>query len=67
MAEICFRVPELTDGDGVRAITGQVRQIDGVTAVEIDLHTRWIVITSERIDIDAIRRAVRRAGYDAEL
>lgn len=61
VAPSCFRVPELTDGDGVKAITGEVRQIEGVSGVEIDLHTRWVVITSERIDTDAIRRAVRQA------
>ncbi|MDQ3767691.1 MAG: heavy-metal-associated domain-containing protein [Actinomycetota bacterium] len=67
MAELCFKVPEMTDGHGVKAITDEVRQIAGVSGVEIDLHTKWIVITGDRIDTEAIRRAVRRAGYDAEL
>src|SRR3712207_2927281 len=63
MAEICFKVPGLTEGEGIKAVTGQVRQIDGVSGVEIDVHTRWVVITGERIDTDAVRQAVRRAGY----
>ena len=67
MAELCFKVPDVTDGGGVKAITAQVRQLDGVSGVEIDLHTKWVVITGGRIDTEAIRRAVRRAGYDAEL
>jgi copper chaperone CopZ len=67
MAELCFKVPEVTDGDGVKAITGQIRQVEGVSGVEIDLHTRWIVITGKRIDTEAIREAVRQAGFDAEL
>jgi copper chaperone CopZ len=67
MAELCFKIPELTDGDGVKALTGQVRHLDGVSGVEIDLHTKWVVVTGDRIDTDAIRHAVRRAGYHAEL
>jgi copper chaperone CopZ len=68
MAELCFKVPGMkADGDGVKAITGLVRQIGGVSGVEIDPHTMWVVITGERIDTEAIRRAVRQAGYDAEL
>jgi copper chaperone CopZ len=67
MAELCFKIPQLTDGDGVKEITRHVREILGVSGVEIDLYTRWIVITGERIDTDAIRQAVLRAGYDAEL
>ena len=67
MAELCFRVPKMNDGDGVKAITGQVRRIGGVSGVEIDLHTKWVVITGDWIDSEAIRHAVRQAGYDAEL
>jgi copper chaperone CopZ len=65
--ELCFKVPEMTDGDGAKAITDQVRPIEGISGVEIDLHTKWVVITGERIDTEAIHRAVRQTGYDAEL
>lgn len=67
MAELCFKVPNMADGDGIKAITGEVRQVDGVSGVEIDLHTKWVVITGDRIDTDTIRHAVRQAGYEAEL
>ena len=67
MAELCFKVPEMVDGDAVKAITGRVRHIGGVSRVEIDLHTKWVVIAGDRIDTDAIRQAVRQAGYEAEL
>lgn len=67
MAELCFKIPEMADGDGVKAITRHVRHIDGVSGVEVDLHTKWVVITGDRIDTDAIRHAVRQAGYNAEL
>ena len=67
MAELCFRVPEITDGEGIKAITGEVRRIQGVSSVEIDPHTKWVVITGDHIDTEAIRRAVRQAGYRPEL
>ena len=67
MAELSFRIPELSTGDGVKAVTGQVRRIDGVSGVEIDLHTKWVVITGERIDSEAIKNAIRQAGYAAEF
>jgi copper chaperone CopZ len=67
MAEVVFKVAAVADGDGVKAITRHVREIKGISSVEIDLHTKWVVITGDRLDTDAIRRAVRAAGYEAEL
>ena len=67
MAELSFRIPELSTGNGVKAVTAQVRQINGVSGVEIDLHTKWVVVTGERIEIEAIRDAIRQAGYAAEF
>ena len=67
MAEVVFKVSAVTDGDGVKEITRRVREIKGISSVEIDLHTNWVVITGDRLDTEAIRQAVRSAGYDAEL
>ncbi len=67
MAELSFKVPQMGDGAGVKAITTELRRIEGVSGVEIDLHTKWVVIIGERIDSAAIRRAVSAAGYEAEL
>ena len=67
MAELSFRVPELSDGDAVKAITGRLRQIEGVSGVEIDLHTRWVVVTGQRIEPEKIRQAILQLGYVAEV
>lgn len=67
MAELSFKVPDVLDGEAVKAITGAVRKVEGVAGVEVDPHTGWVVITGERIDTSAIRAAVGEAGYAAEL
>lgn len=67
MAELCFKVPDLEDGEPVKAITAAVRRVDGISGVEVDPHTGWVVVTADRIDADAIRRAIGEAGYEAEL
>lgn len=67
MAELNFKVPEMTDGSAAKAITREVRKLQGIAQVQIDPHTGWVLITGQRIDCDAIRRAVSQAGYDAQL
>ena len=63
MTEVIFRVPERIDGDAVKAITRAIRSLDGVSQVEVDPHTGWVVITGSRIDGDRVRQAIGRAGY----
>lgn len=67
MAELSFKVPEMTDGNAAKAITREVRKLGGIAEVQIDSHTGWVLITGHRIDSDAIRRAISNAGYDAHL
>lgn len=67
MAELTFKVPGMTAGNGAKAITRTIRRLNGVTAVEVDLHTGWVVVVADRIDTDAIRAAVDEAGYSAEI
>lgn len=67
MAELSFKVPEMSCGECVTTITTAIRRLDGISGVEIDLHKKWVVVTGDRIDSEAIRRAVGDAGYEAEL
>jgi copper chaperone CopZ len=67
MAELSFKVPQMSRGDCVTAITTALRRLDGVSGIEVDLHTKWVVVTGDWIDSEAIRRAVDQAGYKAEL
>lgn len=67
MAELSFKVHEMTDGNAAKAITREVRKLADIAEVQIDSHTGWVLITGHRIDSDAIRRAISNAGYDAQL
>ena len=67
MAELNFKVPEMTDGEAVKAITREIRKLGDIAEVQIDPHTGWVLVTGQRIDSTAIRQAISTAGYDAQL
>ena len=47
------------------AVTEEVEQVDAVTAVEVDLDTKVVVVRGEGVSDDAVRAAIREAGYEA--
>ena len=48
----------------VRAVTGELEQLDGVTAVRVDLATGAVEVdSSEELRDEAVRGAVAEAGY----
>jgi copper chaperone len=60
-----FQVEGMSCGHCVGAVQSEVSAVAGVTAVDVDLATGSLVITSERaIDADAVREAVEEAGYE---
>jgi copper chaperone CopZ len=45
-------------------VTDEISAVSGVTAVDVDLTTGRVVVTSEHpVDTDKIREAVEEAGY----
>ena len=56
-----FRVPDISCGHCVEAITKEVTPLDGVTAVDVDLDTKTVSVTGG--DRDAIIAAIDEAGY----
>ncbi|MDN5756923.1 MAG: heavy-metal-associated domain-containing protein [Tomitella sp.] len=59
-----YRVTGMTCGGCAGKVTGQVEQIPGVTAVDIDLPTGSITVTSDApVSGDAVGQAVEQAGY----
>lgn len=48
----------------VRAVTAEVGQLDGVSAVDVDLATGTLTVTADTPPTDdAVRAAVEEAGY----
>lgn len=49
----------------VRAVTDEISAVVGVTGVEVDLHSKAVVVRGEGFDDKAVRAAIEEAGYEA--
>jgi copper chaperone len=59
-----YTVVGMTCGHCVNAVTEEVGAVPGVTAVDVDLASGDLTVTStEPVDDDAVRAAVEEAGY----
>ena len=60
-----YAVAGMTCGHCVSAVTEEVSQVPGVTAVDVDLESGGVTVTSEApVDESAVRAAVEEAGYE---
>lgn len=60
-----YKVTGMTCDHCVRAVTNEVSKLDGVQAVQVDLATGAVAVTSEEpLDDAAVRAAVDEAGYE---
>ncbi|MFI5910309.1 heavy-metal-associated domain-containing protein [Dactylosporangium sp. NPDC051541] len=59
-----YTVTGMTCEHCVNAVTGELRALDGVSDVRIDLPTGAVTVTSDRpLDVESVRAAVDEAGY----
>ena len=59
-----WTVTGMTCGHCVASVKEEVGELDGVTAVEVDLDSGAVTVTSEQpLDDAAVRAAVEEAGY----
>jgi copper chaperone len=64
MSTTTYTVTGMTCAHCVAAVTEEVGAVPGVTAVEVDLATGALTVTSEAaVDADAVAAAVDEAGY----
>jgi copper chaperone len=64
MSTATYTVTGMTCGHCVSAVTEEVSQVPGVTAVAVDLESGGLTVTSEApVDETAVRAAVEEAGY----
>jgi copper chaperone CopZ len=60
-----YTVVGMTCGHCVNAVTEEVAKLPGVTAVDVDLASGGLTVTSDAVvDESAVRAAVEEAGYE---
>ena len=65
MTTTSYTVVGMTCGHCVNAVTEEVTQLPGVTAVDVDLASGGLTVTSDApVDDSAVRAAVEEAGYE---
>jgi copper chaperone len=64
MSTATYTVSGMTCGHCVASVTEEISEIDGVSAVDVQLETGAVTVTSAGpLDATAVRSAVEEAGY----
>jgi copper chaperone len=63
---LTYRVDGMTCDHCKAAVNSEVAKVAGLKAVDVDLETKLVRVSGDRVDHDAIVAAVDEAGYDAE-
>ncbi|MCV2488127.1 heavy-metal-associated domain-containing protein [Geodermatophilus sp. YIM 151500] len=65
MTTATYTVTGMTCGHCVSAVSEEVGALPGVSAVDVDLASGGLTVTSDGpVDDDAVRAAVEEAGYE---
>ena len=65
MSTATYTVVGMTCDHCISAVTDEVSQLPGVTAVDVDLASGGLTVTSEApVEETAVRAAVEEAGYE---
>lgn len=65
MREFCVRVTPLKHEEATR-ITKRLRSVDGITAVEVDVFSGWVVVRGKNLREAELLAAVRACGFIPE-
>ncbi len=64
MSTSTYTVIGMTCGHCVNSVTEEVKQVPGVTDINVDLNTGGLTVSSQTpVDDTAVRAAVEEAGY----
>jgi copper chaperone len=63
--ELSYRVDGMSCRHCQVAVSGEVGRLAGVRSVEVDLESKLVRVSGERLDDAALRAAIDEAGYDA--
>ena len=63
--ELSYTVDGMSCDHCKAAVTEEVEQVAGVDDVEVDLDSKRVVVRGADVSDDAVRAAIREAGYEA--
>jgi copper chaperone len=63
--ELTYTVEGMTCTHCTAAVTTELLAQAGVIDVDVDLDTKQVVVAGARLDDEALRAAIARAGYEA--
>ncbi len=63
---LTYRVPGMSCAHCTAAVGGELRQVAGVDAVDVDLESKLVRVSGAGLDDAALRAAIEEAGYRAE-
>ena len=61
-----YTVPDMSCGHCKAAVTKELSALAGVHSVDVDLDTKFVTVTGEGLDDEAMRAAIEEAGYEAK-
>ena len=65
MSQITYRVPGMSCGHCKQAVSEELRAVNGVGSVDVDLETKLVVVNGSELDDARLRGAIEEAGYEA--
>jgi copper chaperone CopZ len=61
---LTYTVPGMNCGHCRAAIVEEVEQLDGISAVDVDLDAKRVTVSGSALDDAAVRAAIDEAGYE---
>lgn len=65
MEELRYNVPGISCAHCGQAISGEVRKVEGVSAVAVDVPAKTVFVRGSAVDDSSVRAAIVEAGYEA--
>ncbi|HYJ22135.1 MAG TPA: heavy-metal-associated domain-containing protein [Solirubrobacterales bacterium] len=65
-SRLTLRVPDMSCGHCVTAVSDALGEVTGVDEVRVDLEGKEVVVEGEGLDPAPLARAIRDAGYEPE-
>ncbi len=63
---LTVRVPDMSCGHCVQAVSDAVGQVAGVSDVKVGLDTKRVEVEGEGVELAPVTEAIREAGYEPE-